>query len=711
MRGTLLGLVCIWAATQPVVAQHDVDGDLESIASWVALDVATGYETRASDRLEAALPGWQADRWGNLVKRVGSGRPRHIVACGLDRASYAATQITDDGYLRVHRIGRGSSHPLWDQAHEAQQVRILTESGPVLGVVARSNGHFSRQHRHETAVVTADDLWIDVGARTATEVNDLGIRLLDPIVRHLPAWSFAGEVAGPASGARAGCAAVATVAEAASASGVGPGETVFVLSAQQILGWVGLSAMLARGGPADALVMVAPGEAEAVVETRSAASLGNLGTVIENRGVDSVTWIAPRVRSPGAMLEGLTRDAAATLLETVARAAGVDLAGRSWVAAPERRVVTATTARRELQPVADLLTSLVTKHAVPGHEWPVRRLVLESLPAWARERAEVDGVGNITVDVGPEGEATVFMAHMDEVGYEVEAISADGIVTLARRGGAVGSAWEGQTALLHVDPPDAPSTRSGSASGPSPRLKAASLTASAPPPIRGVFLTRDSADLKAPGTLRAWFGLDSAGLEARGIGLGSAVTSYKEGYRIGPTRYTARALDDRAGTTALLMAIRTIDPDRLPARVVFAWSVHEEGGLLGAAAVARRLGGSTRQVFSVDTFVSSDTPLESPHFAYAPLGAGPVLRAIENSSVAPESERRRIEDIAARAGVPLQTGLTQGGTDGTTFTYWGAPNAGLSWPGRYSHSPGEVLDLQDLAHLAYLIAATAMSPR
>ncbi len=704
-------LVVVPPAARPAAAQSDDERDLTSIASWVALDVATGYETRTADRLEAGLPGWQADRWGNLVRRVGSGRPRRVVACGLDRTSYAASQITEDGYLRVHRIGRGSAHPLWDQAHEAQQVRVLTEAGPVAGVVARSNGHFAAQHRDETAVVSADDLWVDVGARSAEEVAALGIGLLDPVTRHLPIWTLAGEVAGPAAGGRAGCAAVATVADAAASTDAVPGETIFVLSSQQMLGWVGLSSMLARGEPVDSVVVVGPGEEEPSVRTPATDSLRGFGVVLQSQGIESITWIAPQVRSPGAMLEGLTLKSGAAMLEAVGRALGVDVASRSWVGAPARRDLVDSTAHPELDPVADLLTRLIERHSVPGHEWAVRRLVLESLPPWALERAEVDNVGNVTVTVGPDGEATVFMAHMDEVGYEVEAIASDGVITLARRGGAVDSAWEGQTALVHLDPPTAPSTRSGDGSDRSPRWKAASIDASAPPPLRGVFLTRDEATEKNPGTLRAWFGLDGAELESRGVAVGSAVTSHKEGLRIGPTRFTARALDDRAGTTALLMAIRAIEPDRLQGRVVFAWSVHEEGGLRGAAAIARRLGASARRIFSVDTFVSSDTPLESPHFAYAPLGDGPVLRSIENSSVAPVAERERVIGIARRAGVPLQIGLTQGGTDGTTFTFWGAPNAGLSWPGRYSHSPGEVLDLRDLANLAQLITAVAMAPK
>ena len=59
--------------------------------------------------------------------------------------------------------------------------------------------------------------------------------------------------------------------------------------------------------------------------------------------------------------------------------------------------------------------------------------------------------------------------------------------------------------------------------------------------------------------------------------------------------------------------------------------------------------------------MSSDTPLESPHFAYAPLGKGPVFRAIESANVSPDEERSRVRRAAAAAGIPLQMGLTQGG--------------------------------------------------
>jgi putative aminopeptidase FrvX len=713
-----ISLVAACHASWPATSNaQDAERDLSAMASWIAVDAVTGYEPRVAPALAAALGGWAPDAFGNVTTTIGTGAPHHVVACALDRPGYAASQITDDGYLRVHRIGRGSRHPLWDQQFEAQQVRVLTASGPVAGVAARSNGHFAQQHRRETAVVTADDLWVDVGAESRADVAALGIELLDPITRHFPAWPISGGVAGPDAGRRVGCAALVTVADAARRTPPA-GRTTFVLSAQEGMGWVGLSAFIARAGAVERVTILAPGEDARSESDKPLVALAspvglpaNVTDVLGAAGVKTFRWMAPAVMQAGSHAEVVRASEARWLLGATATAVGVTLpADHAWRPAPPRAAWRTALADGAFGDAAGMLTALVERHGVSAHEWSVRRAVLEALPAWARERAVVDDVGNITVTAGPGGPATVFMAHIDEVGYVIESIGADGTATLKAEGGPVASAWEGQTALVHFDPPGAPSTSTGRGMDTDARWKASSLAASAPPPLRGVFRARPRADKKTPDALQAWFGLDAAELAARGIAVGMQVTSHKEGLRLGRVRYTARALDDRAGTTALLRAVARIDPATLPGRVVFAWSVHEEGGLVGAAAMARRLGRTAARIYSIDTFVSSDTPLETPHFAYAPLGKGPVLRAIESSSISPDAERQRTRRAAEAAGIPLQIGLTQGGTDGTTFTFWGAPNQGLSWPGRYSHSPGEVLDLRDLDALTRLIVALATTP-
>jgi putative aminopeptidase len=717
-RVPLVGLVLVTASgllsTQAVQGQS-ADDRVVAIASWVAVDAPTGYETRGAPALASALGDWTADRWGNVASTFGSGEPHHVIACALDRPTLVVSQITDDGYLRVHRTGRASRHPLWDQQFTAQQVRVLTAAGPVIGVVAQANGHFSPQHRLETAVLTADDLWVDVGASSHAEVEALGITLLDPLARHLPPWPIANAVAGPDAGRRVGCAAIATLSAAVRRSPPA-GRVTFVLGAQEGHGWVGLSSLIARAGAVHRVTVIAPAEGPRVDEPRTAAMMSSLAApwfsdVLEASGVTSVHWLAPAAQQTGSHMEIVTEAEAAWLLEAAAREIRLSQAPDTWIAAPAPAPLRTPAAARAYDGLATELTELAERPAVSGHEWSVRRAVLEALPAWARDRAVVDDIGNVTVSAGPEsGDATVFSAHMDEVGYLVDVIADDGTVTLASQGGVTPPAWEGQTALLHFDPQGAPSMATGTGADTDARWKAQSLTATAPPPLRGVFRIRAEATTRRPEVLQAWFGLDGAALEARGVRAGMQVTSHKSGLRMGVTRYTARSLDDRAGTTAMLRAMQAVDPTTLSSRVIFAFSVHEEGGLNGAAAMARRFGRETHRVYSIDTFVSSDTPLESPHFAHAPLGRGPVLRAIETTSASTEAERTRVQDIVRRAGLPLQIGLTQGGTDGTAFTYWGAPNQGLSWPGRYSHSPAEVLDLRDLDALGKVIAAIATAP-
>jgi len=332
------------------------------------------------------------------------------------------------------------------------------------------------------------------------------------------------------------------------------------------------------------------------------------------------------------------------------------------------------------------LARLADLPATPTHEWRVREAIMAQLPSWARAQATVDSVGNLIVSAGPARDTVVFMAHMDEVGFHVASIARDGTVSLATRGGAVHSAWEGQPAVLHL-----PRGTNGEADT-----------------VAGVFVPRDSARVRQMRTVTAWFGMDSAQLVARGVRVGQGVTSPKVSVRLAGARFTGRSMDDRAGSTALLMAVTRIDPATLPHAVLFVWSVQEEGGLVGAQVAAQRYGATTSRIYSIDTFVSSETPLESPHFAFVRLGYGPVLRAIENGSISPPAVREQVRAAARSAGISLQTGLTQGGTDGTAFTFYGAPNTGLSWPGRYSHTPAEVLDLRDVERLAALIAAVAL---
>ena len=650
-----------------------------AVSSWIRLDAPPGHEAATAATLIRALPGWRADQWGNLTRTIGSGSPHRVVACALDYSAYVASQITDQGYLRVRRTG-APTHPLWNQFQEAQRVAIATSAGRVLGVVAVPNGHFASLHIADSLALTADQIWVDIGASSAAEVAKLGISLLDPVFPDRPIWTFGAYATGPAAGGRASCAAVAAAATGTPTIG----RTTFVLSTQSVFGWVGLSAVLARLGAVDQLAIAGAGQSVRVAERLGGTTVPAGYRGLAGRIPAATTRFGPAVLWAGSTVESIDSAESAAVGQWVAEAAGL-------ARAPALTAIPVDTARRlpartdgcgALERQFMILADLP---GVSGHERLVREAVLAALPKWARDRAQVDSAGNLIVTAGPDRDPMAVIAHLDEVGWEVDRILPNGQITLRGRGGATTPSWEGVPALLHFD-------EAGRA------------------PIRGVFVPRDSGRIKLRGGLQAWFGMDSAELVRHGVRAGQSLTAYKRTERLAGTRITARGTDDRSGSTALLTAVGAIDPARLTRRVYFVWSVREEVGLDGAAAFGNRVASTLTRVYSIDTFVSSDTPLESRHFAFAPLGAGAVLRGLDDASLAPRAERDRVIRVARANGIPLQIGTTRGGTDGSSISPSGPPNVGLSWPGRYSHGPAEVLDLRDVGALARLVAALAVAP-
>ena len=336
-----------------------------------------------------------------------------------------------------------------------------------------------------------------------------------------------------------------------------------------------------------------------------------------------------------------------------------------------------------LRAVEEVLGPLVESYGVSGMEGPVRETVQRFLPRWAR--TQTDTAGNLWLTMGRGEPTVVFVAHLDEIGFRVTGIRDDGTLDAEAAGGLFASLWEGQPALVHTG---------GRA-------------------VPGVFMPRDTVAARPPPPgsapmVRVDVGTaDRAATEALGIRVGHTITSPKRYVRLFGTRATGRSFDDRVGSTALVLAARRLDPARLRHTVIFIWSVREEIGLKGAQAAAAALGLRPARVHAIDTFVSADSPIERRNFAVAPLGRGPVARALDNSAVTPPAYVDSLAALARTRRIPLQVGTTNGGNDGSAFSDWGVPDVPLGWPMRYSHSPVEVVDLRDVAGLADIVLAVA----
>jgi putative aminopeptidase FrvX len=328
------------------------------------------------------------------------------------------------------------------------------------------------------------------------------------------------------------------------------------------------------------------------------------------------------------------------------------------------------------------LRSLVALPAVSGAEKPVRDEVIKQLPKWAKP--EIDERGNVIVSFGQGGKELVFVAHMDEIGYEITNVNDDGTAAVRKLGGFFDYLWEAHPAFVQT------------AKGVVPAVFAP----------RPNYLTATEAAPKAT-DVALYFGTNSrAETEALGVTKGNTATIPKGLMQLAGSRWTARAMDDRCGVATLIAALQQIaDPAKVPNRVTFAFVVGEETGLVGSGFLAQR--SHPAVVFAIDTFVSSDSPVDPQRFALVPLGSGPVARAIDSSSITPMATVARIVAVGKAHKITVTPSNTSGGNDGSQFAKYGSIVAPLSWPGRYSHSPVEVMDLRDLEQLVTLVVALA----
>ncbi len=350
-----------------------------------------------------------------------------------------------------------------------------------------------------------------------------------------------------------------------------------------------------------------------------------------------------------------------------------------------------------------ILEKLVETYGASDHEESMRKAIMGLLPSWAKP--ETDPAGNLILHFGPKrtGPRTgsqsprlAFVAHMDEIGYQVRLVTEDGHLVVQTLGGFIPEFFAGHVILVHT-------------------------AAGARPGVVELPLGWDRPDFQwprppQPGELSLWRvdvgARTAADVAALGIKVGDSLTVPKKYRRLLGTRASARSFDDRVGCAALVAAAWALGPNFKERDVTFMWSTGEELNLVGALAAAKRLANEDRTpdyVFALDTFVSADSPLESKRFADAPLGKGFVVRAVDNSNITSRELVDRVVALARSSGIAVQYGVTGGGNDGAAFLRYGSIAVPLGWPLRYSHSPGEVVDARDLQALARIAAVLARS--
>jgi len=647
-------------------------------------------------------------------------------------------------------------------------VVIHTRKGKwVYGVVAGLSTHLQTARRDAPRGAHPDEMYIDIGASSAAEVKQASVDLLDPLGldRQVHAMGF-GKLTAPGLGDRFGVAALVELLRRVDASKV-KGTLTVAFVAQQWASSRGLDRLM-QHVKADEMIYVgrllprrggAGPQAQQQAQPRSPKQEPGSGVLVGSANPDAaLDGFAAELKK---LADDNSLPAAAdftTALPRVSYTRGPELLKRfahlsvatAWASTPAEQIdavdlaslvalleLYAQGTKSQPKPVegvvaendqhhfatperlgrleADLLY-LVESYGMSEHEAQVREMVAQLLPAWTKP--ETDEKGNLilrfavakTMKKAPK---ILFVAHMDELGYAVRAIAADGRLEVQSRGGGIAEFFSGHAVLVHTEKgvrhPGVIELPSGwdqpNFEWPRGQQAAAAAAGEGQPGPRA---TRVDVGARTP--------LEVPQL---GIKVGDSIIIPKKYRKLFGTRANGRSFDDRVGCAALISAVWALGttaqggqaaPKGLPADVSFVWSTGEEIGLVGAKAVADRLaaeGATPDFVFAVDTFVSSDSPLESKRFAYAQIGKGFVIRAVDNSNITDRKYVDKLIQLARKNQIPVQYGVTGGGNDGAVFLRHGAVDIPISWPLRYSHSPGEVIDTRDLDALARIVAAIA----
>jgi tetrahedral aminopeptidase len=338
----------------------------------------------------------------------------------------------------------------------------------------------------------------------------------------------------------------------------------------------------------------------------------------------------------------------------------------------------------------DLIKMLCELPGPGGDEWAVQEFISQR---WASrvQSLHTTRVGNVVAHLGGSGPRLLVAAHADELCYVVKHIGPDGFIfiTNGQRDdrqrpflrGPVLMPW-GQPALIH--------TSTGPVEG-----VFATLT--------GHILTDTQREKKDLDWNDLWVDIGATSRDeaaARGVAVGDRVIWNTPTRRMGQLAY-GKAMDDRVALAIMDRLLDILDRDLLAYDLVFASTVQEEIGLVGAESIVQDA--NCEMAVSLDVGLVGDVPGVDQRDVSARLGGGPIIVHKDLSNYSRPLTLSLIK-AAHDAGIPVQPavfGLY--GSDSGMFTRKGLQAALVVVPTRYTHSPFEMVHLDDVENTVQLM--------
>jgi putative aminopeptidase FrvX len=351
----------------------------------------------------------------------------------------------------------------------------------------------------------------------------------------------------------------------------------------------------------------------------------------------------------------------------------------------------------------DFLKRLSESFGPSGFETEPLRVVKQYVEPFADE-IKNDRLGSLHFSArGARGPVVILPGHVDEVGFIISGINAQGFLTFNTIGGWFDQVLLGQRVRIRT-----------------PRGLVFGIIASKPPHI---LPPEERAKVVAKEKMFIDIGCSNE-REAKemGVRIGDPVvpdspfsTFEKSVFRkmdgeeknVGKTTLACgKAFDDRVGAFIAAEVVRHIKEKKIvhPNTVIGAATVQEEVGLRGARTSAFLAQPDVCITLEVD--IAGDVPGIEPHEAPSRMGLGPSLVTYDASLIPNQALKELIIATAEERKIPCQLSqMRGGGTDGGAIhqANAGCPAVVLGVPMRHIHSHVGILSLEDIDNAVTLV--------
>ncbi len=332
----------------------------------------------------------------------------------------------------------------------------------------------------------------------------------------------------------------------------------------------------------------------------------------------------------------------------------------------------------------ELLRNLSNAFGPPGGEEPVAMLVTEYLRPYCR--VSRDGLGSV-LGAKPGDSARprlMLAAHMDEIGFMVQAVTAAGYCRLQALGSWTPGLVPGQRLIIQG--------ARGSVEG---------IVATVPVHHQ----SQEKKEIKIEDLLVDVGARSAAEVRQLGVGVGDLLVPRGDFAMFNDNLYLNKAWDDRVGVAAMIAALRALPETGHPNTVVAAATVQEEVGVRGAAAAVELVRPDAAIVLEGPPADDYPGLVSEPQGA---VGGGCQIRVFDPSIIVPRPFWQRAVELAREHGVTHQLAVRRSGSTDARVIHLaqgGIPTLILGVPVRYAHTGAGLIHRQDFEAMVTLVVA------